>query len=913
MWSFAWSQVRRDVWRSLVVLGSLVFAVTSFVTLTSASETQRLTTTATVQDNFRVGFDILVRPASSVSAFEKDNALVRGGFLGGVYGGMPQAKLDAIRGLAGVEVAAPIAVVGTVSSSPAPAVIDVTDSLPPGDGPHLLVLQYTTSARDGRVAVRSGRVFAYFTKGDVVIGPDQHAKGEVVDGAWHNTCPLGTTLTEKEFTQGATSEVLANRGHAVCQFGTERIGQPLPAGFEPQPGRQYVVAQAPGAPFLVAAVDPDAEAQLAGLDKAITAGRWFTPTDNREATSLTVPAVVAGTAPAVDYQTTVSVAALPSEAVAAWRSNTTLKFTPALRAIEPWLAQTAPTQTQVFDAARLYGDVLANNPPVDGPGQPKPGGGDIGGSQLVRADNPTPSLQADGTLSYPAVPAPVKDFRLEGTYTFLDGGTRQITVAEASGMRFYPVGIFDPAKVDRGSYSVGEAPFGLYEPNRLLAADAETARLNGGDEFRTMLNPMDYQQLTPSVLIPWNTLGAFDKAYRGFSDAPISAIRVRVAGVTGVDDLSNERLRSVADQIQALGGVQVDIAAGSSTTDQTIHLSATKNLPATSYVEQWTKKGVAVVVQQAIDAKSLLLAALVLAASVLTVVISATAAVAARRRELGVLAAIGWRQSSIRRSVLAEQAILGGAAGLVGALLAWPVSLAAGLTYQWRAALLAVPVTLLLCLAAGLYAWASRARVAPIVALRPIAAQPRKVLLPGGGATTIGLTSILRHPSRLALAALAVALPAASITVLDTITTVFKGRITGTVLGEAVTLQVRTPDRIAAACLIVLGITCVVTVLLVGLTEDAATLATLASTGWNDLRLAWLLTVQALLIGALGAGLGLAATLALINSLGIDLTPAVVALAGRNAAAAAIITMAVALAPASMLRRLPLARLLSRD
>ncbi len=46
---------------------------------------------------------------------------------------------------------------------------------------------------------------------------------------------------------------------------------------------------------------------------------------------------------------------------------------------------------------------------------------------------------------------------------------------------------------------------------------------------------------------------------------PISVIRVRVAGVTGPNPVSLERLREVAQQIAVRTGLDVDIVAGSPT------------------------------------------------------------------------------------------------------------------------------------------------------------------------------------------------------------------------------------------------------------------------------------------------------------------------------------------------------------
>ena len=79
------------------------------------------------------------------------------------------------------------------------------------------------------------------------------------------------------------------------------------------------------------------------------------------------------------------------------------------------------------------------------------------------------------------------------------------------------------------------------------------------------------------------------------------------------------------------------------------------------------KKGVAVAILTAIDKNSLVLFALILIVCVLFVANSASAAIRGRRRELGVLACLGWTRPRLFTAVLGELAAIGLAAGLLGA------------------------------------------------------------------------------------------------------------------------------------------------------------------------------------------------------------------------------------------------------
>jgi ABC-type antimicrobial peptide transport system permease subunit len=140
----------------------------------------------------------------------------------------------------------------------------------------------------------------------------------------------------------------------------------------------------------------------------------------------------------------------------------------------------------------------------------------------------------------------------------------------------------------------------------------------------------------------------------------------------------------------------------------------------------------------------------------------------------------------------------------------------------------------------------------------------------------------------------------------------FHGQVTGSVLGDAVTVQAEGADYLATALIVLLGAASVADVLYVGIRERANEFALLGATGWSDGRLARLAVYEALGVGAAGsllgagAGLGAAAFAGGVPAV-VYPTTAVAALAGLA------VTAAAALFPARSLRRLPTARLLAEE
>ena len=116
-----------------------------------------------------------------------------------------------------------------------------------------------------------------------------------------------------------------------------------------------------------------------------------------------------------------------------------------------------------------------------------------------------------------------------------------------------------------------------------------------------------------------------------------------------------------------------------------------------------------------------------------------------RRRELGVLAGLGWTQLPAVRDVLGELAGLGLAAGLLGAAVALPLSSALGLRASPGRAALAVPVAVAVAVVGGLVpAWlAARAE--------PVARSGRRCSASGEPTSPRGITawrSLQRAPTR---------------------------------------------------------------------------------------------------------------------------------------------------------------------
>ncbi|HEY3564060.1 MAG TPA: FtsX-like permease family protein [Casimicrobiaceae bacterium] len=126
--------------------------------------------------------------------------------------------------------------------------------------------------------------------------------------------------------------------------------------------------------------------------------------------------------------------------------------------------------------------------------------------------------------------------------------------------------------------------------------------------------------------------------------------------------------------------------------------------------------------------------------------------------------------------------------------------------------------------------------------------------------------------------AIVLALAVASLTVLVAIERGFHGVLVDTLLGNALSIQVRAVDIAAAAIIMSLAALAVADVLYLNLRERAAELATLRATGWTRGHVARLVCLEALAVGAL-----IAAAIALAAALVAAAVPTAQALAAEPA------------------------------
>ncbi|WP_433551553.1 FtsX-like permease family protein [Micromonospora zamorensis] len=762
MFRFIWRQLRGRAGRSVALLVGVLVATSGFVVLTGATTASRLAVTGTVERNTRAAYDILVRPQGARTPLEAERGLVRPNYLSGSYGGITPAQVDQVEAVAGVDVAAPIAMVG-YSTTLIDMPVDLTDAIDRTLERQVIRIDRTFLAERGLSHAPAQPFYVYVTTHQLLyptfgdsFRPDavRYTDGRTYDvqecglvprevlpdGRNAEVCdpaaaqdPSLYTLTERQTWRVQTFRLLPD-GRFERSTADGEAGRPQVTTED-----RLVLHLNLNVPFLLAAVDPEAEQRLVGLSDAVVDGRPLAEsdraTDNRYQGGLrsrTLP-VLTTSRPFLDGTLRAGYTRIaPIRSIAGIRPE---NLAGALRG-----APALPAGGSTQDAVSAYRKQLATG--LDGGTccfgelqrilQPGETGYDEHPDGTLRARKATidASVYTDAELAT----------RLARPWLTEDTSFRPLSVVKMppshkDARQWRAVGVFDPQKL-AGFSDLGRVPLETYEPPQAEGADDRSRAALGGRPLEPNGDPAGYLSAPPLLLTNLASAQTLLTGTGRQSTAPISAIRVRVADVSGFSERSAERVRLIAEQINRVTGLDVDITLGSSPAPQTVELPAGSfGRPDLGLTESWSALGVASTITTAVDRKSVALFLLVLVVCALFLGNAVSAAVRDRRSELAVLTCLGWPARRIAALILGEVAVLGLAAGLLAVGLAFPLGGALGIGVDWRRALLAVPVAVLLALVAGL---------AP--ALRAAHAHPAAALRPAGGGGPLGTPTT--HPAR---------------------------------------------------------------------------------------------------------------------------------------------------------------------
>jgi hypothetical protein len=795
---------------------------------------------------------------------EAQQGLIRPNFLGSVAGGITMKQLASIRGISGVEVAAPVAVAGYITV-PAGEQVPLA-SYAQGSG---YVAFRVTATRKGDAGMTTyPPQVSYFLAA---------AQGQLV-------------VTSQSGGPGSERLVVGNQSvdctglHIACQgqYGVcDTASCPIEAGSVHAIATDARLPQA----IVVAGVDPQSEAQLAGLDRCVTSGRYLTGADSWNLLQIPqfgnvkqIPALVSDHT-FIDESITLTVDRATDPTISATGDP--------FGRISGW----APVTSSSWSADDLYRHYLdiAQKPYVSLSDTWTPGDVTYSGSgDQLTAETTPPDYSVFKTSLLPDTPGELlappeaKDvwFRsltphpIDASYNKSDGPPA-----------FLPVGSYNPACL-AGFNPLAGGALETYAPASVTLPD--------GRHLGPNASVTGYVNMPPTVLTTLSGIQVLDDPnhYAGAAGAAfISVIRVRVAGTQQPGQVAQQRLSRVAAAIHDATGLQVDIVKGASPRQVQVTLPAGSfGRPALTVTEPWSVKGVGFRFLQAVSLQNLLMFSLVLVAASFLVGQTAYVSVRRRRSELAVLRAIGWPPWRIALLIELELLILGLAVGTVGLALGLLVTGLAHIGSSWWTVLGVVPLSILIALVAGVVPAVSTMRGTTInVISQPEPIRDRQ--LPSS-ALALGFRQATVWRWDVAMGVAALALGAALLGGIELIAAGFRGQLDTTFLGTYLAGQVRPFHFVVAGLTLAVGAIAAAQVITLAYLERRVHLATLRALGWPRAEVVKMLLGQAIALGLFAAAIAVAVSIAA----GVALSASPVVILGSAGTALAMTVIATGIA-----------------
>ncbi len=784
----------------MLFIGFLLLA-TSGLLIFSAAQTTLISANRNLDQLWRTSYDILVRPAGSRGSVEEQTGLVQANFLSGIDGGISLEQFELIKKLPGIEVAAPIAILGYINGGAGGEEIELPSE------PGLYYLRQIVTVTDGfnEYSYENPSLVPYFLIRDSV-----------------------QLAQEDSFQQD---------------------------GINVNPSWEGVNGRI-DFPFLVAGILPSEEASLIGLDQTITTGAYLQDNESLEAqmfllggsqlpSTINFPVLInAQQYINLEFQIALERVSLPAEQA----DLENIAQSGGRQFLDTLPRETIATLTT--GGADVYSNLLANiAPQFFGITTPFNNQATVvlGANELSSAPSPIEYAVIEPPLGYEGMALSIEIPEDTQGATLLQ--YRELRTGDVLNnlLLWDPKGVFDIENLPQPD-DVTRVPLETYlPPTAFLVFDEDGNAIEPPVELSPTLDPGGYIQSPPLLL---TTLDAVVEA-RG--DTAISAIRVRIEGVDDLSPASQRKIEAIAIEIAEQTGLEVDIMVGSSPTRVLVHV------PGVGYVEeQWIQKGVNLSYRQGISSGTVLLITSMLVTALVFVFDLASNEIAANEGLIGLQKALGWRSGTLLRFLLREVAVISLAATALGITLALAIINIFGWT---KIDLPIIGLTLftipLIALLGAVWPALLSVRGSPAQRIQ------HGGVVAGGTRRRRNFSlwayareELRRRPLRTWLTVTAVTLSAALFVVLWATVTEQQRVLSGTLLGEFLIVSIEDYHFVIVAVGFILASLSTTNSLLGSVLSQRGEIALLKTFGWHTKRVAQLFFAQGAMLGFLGGVIG---------------------------------------------------------
>ena len=815
IWQNWWRRKDRFI---LLIIGAFIVSA-GLTYLIGLSETNKGTIVDNLQQRWSASYDIVVRPEGSRSITE-DKKLLEPNYLSGMSGGISLEQYEAIKDIPGVEIAAPIAMIGYADYKANFGYAELKE-----EGIYRRVMETTA---DNGVGKETGKEQYYF-----------------VSDVWDNM----------------------NKGP---EYG---VGSP----------HQDLMVYSYS---LLAGIDPEQEAKLVGLDEAILSlgsSRYFEDSDGYYYNGINgghheFPIVV-NQQSYVDKVEKISFERLDiditednaNEVMEEVKENGGEEYLDTIEGeVRETFSVTGEETFHEFISEMTGVDwksgtvVLSEEDGAEGEAEQS--------ENNFEQDKITSIFFQQSPIKYQEVASPYID-RWSYSYQVVpvqNGDNVAIAYKNQESyrqpiyfeeefidrVRIKPnwIGFYDASNLEISRDPANELPMETYRPATAeLVMDSEGNPMNPPKQLKPTDDPYGFLTDPPGMLT------TIEVAEELLGDEPISAIRIKVAGVADLSEESQGILEQVAREIENRTGLITDITLGSSPQLALTYIPGLNDKSDIGWIQQpWVNIGSSISIFKETKIGFSGIVASVIAVAIIYVWASGIVNLLARRKEFAVLLSIGWRPSQLNRLLFLESSII----GLFVALISWTML---GFVYLSSEAMISFDrflwtglFGLIVYLLGSIIPMLMARSISPYEAMRSgeISGNSKR-LFQAKGINRMAFNHFIGKWKRSFLSVISIALPTALLAVFLYITFRLRGIMYTSLLGEYVALEIGPAHYAAIIVSLIIAILTTAEIMWQNVSERREEISLLQSIGWKRWSIRRLILVEGVFSGLFAAVIGL--------------------------------------------------------
>ncbi|QFT89682.1 FtsX-like permease family protein [Bacillus sp. THAF10] len=423
------------------------------------------------------------------------------------------------------------------------------------------------------------------------------------------------------------------------------------------------------------------------------------------------------------------------------------------------------------------------------------------------------------------------------------------------------IGFYNASKLSISKDPTNELPMETYRPATAeFVMDSDGMPVNPPTQLKPNDDPYSFLTNPPGML---TTIEAAEKL---LGDKPISSIRVKVAGVNDLSEDSQQILEHIAAEIELKTGLKTDITMGSSPQLALTFIPGLNGKEDIGWIQQpWVNIGSSISIFRETKIGYVGILASVIAVAVVYVWSSGIVHLLARRKEFAVLLAIGWRPSQLRWLLLSESSIIGAFVAFTSWMMMGIIYLSSDSVINLNRFVFTGIFGLLVYLLGAIIPIVLIQEISPYEAMRQGEISiVSKRLVQAKGIYGMAFNHFVGKWKRSILSVISISLPTALLAFFLYITFRLRGIMYTSILGEYVALEIGPMHYTAIIIALIIAILTTSEIMWQNVSERQEEISLLQALGWRRWSIRKLILAEGLFSGIFAACLGLSLSIGLI-------------------------------------------------